>query len=395
MSEIPTFPLASKVAIAFRGYNVTNAGRTAELLDDHQVGQHLTDRLVQAQDFYAELMGEKVDYFHILRNRIPSTLETYTADLAMIVAIELAHWDTLLDLLGEEKERIQVVMGYSLGEVTATIATGIFTYEAAMKPILTLCGDAAELASDVTMGILFSRGTSIELEAIHTRCEEITSQGNGVLAISTHLSPNTVLMLGQGDTIDVFKKTMKDFLPKSVHLRKNSHHWPPLHTPIVLQKHLRDRAALILQTTPYQQTLPNYPLLSCVTGKIANTGLNSRKLMMDWIDHPQLLWDCIHAMLAMGIEQVVHLGPEPNIVPATLTRLAENVQLQIDQPSWVGYGLRTISKLAARRPWLTNLISRDAVLLRAPHVEQLVLEDWLLDSHGNQPSESNDPVTEN
>jgi len=374
------FPLASKVAVAFRGYNTTNIGRTVELLEHPDIGPHLKKRLTVAQEHYADLMGKKVDYFQILRSGRTSTLETYTEDLALIVAIELAQWDTLIDLLGDQKENIDVVMGYSLGEVTATIVAGLFTYEDAMKPILTLAADAAELASDVTMGILFSRGAGLELDKIKQRCEDISSQGNGIIAISTYLSPNTLLLMGQGETIDLFKKTMQDFdfLPKSVHLRKNPNHWPPLHTPILLQKHLRDRAALILQTTPFQNKEPLYPIISCVTGELAYSKPNARSIMVDWIDHPQLLWDCVHTMLVMGIEQVLHLGPEPNIFPATLTRLAENVQSQMNQPNWRSYGMRTISRWSAQRAWLTNLISRDAVLLRAPHVEQIILEDWLL-----------------
>ncbi len=376
------FPLASKVAVAFRGYNMTNTGRTAELLDHPDVGPYLEQRLTAAQEHYADLLGEKVDYFQIIRSGRESTLETYTEDLALIVSVELAQWDALVNLYGVQNDDIEVVMGYSLGEVTATIVSGLFTYEDAMKPILTLSADAAALADDVTMGILFSRGAGLELEKIEERCEDISSCGNGIIAISTYLSPNTILLMGQGETVDLFKKTMheSDFLPKSVHLRKNPNHWPPLHTPILLQKHLRDRAALILQTTPFQNKEPQIPILSCVTGELAYVKPNGRSMMVDWIDHPQLLWDCVHTMLVMGIEQVLHLGPEPNIFPATLTRLAENVQSQMDQPSWRGYGMRAISRWSARRAWLTNLISRDAVLLRAPHVEQITLEDWLLSS---------------
>jgi hypothetical protein len=32
-----------------------------------------------------------------------------------------------------------------------------------------------------------------------------------------------------------------------------------------------------------------------------------------------------------------------------------------------------------RRPWLTSMLSTRAALLRAPFVEQVVLEDWLLE----------------
>jgi hypothetical protein len=35
--------------------------------------------------------------------------------------------------------------------------------------------------------------------------------------------------------------------------------------------------------------------------------------------------------------------------------------------------------LLARRAWLTPILSSRAVLLRAPYVAQIILEDWLLE----------------
>ena len=32
-----------------------------------------------------------------------------------------------------------------------------------------------------------------------------------------------------------------------------------------------------------------------------------------------------------------------------------------------------------RRTWLQRLLSTDPVLLRAPYIEQIMLEDWLLE----------------
>jgi [acyl-carrier-protein] S-malonyltransferase len=42
-------------------------------------------------------------------------------------------------------------------------------------------------------------------------------------------------------------------------------------------------------------------------------------------------------------------------------------------------GLRAASRIVRRRrPWLSNLLSENASLLRAPFVEQVIVEDWLL-----------------
>ena len=379
LPDFPSLPPAERIAVSFRGYNVTNIGRTQELLTHPLLAERLRDRLQQASALCREVLNCQEDLYQTVQQGLESNLETYPRDLAVIVAIELAHWDALLETVpATTRQRIRILTGYSLGEVAAVIVGGLLSFEDAMRPVLELSRDAAELAPAVTMGVVFSRGPGLDMEAIRQKCEQITSRGTGILAISTYLSPNTVLLMGEHETVDLFKREMSEFLPKSVHLRKNSHLWPPLHTPIVLQKHLRDRAAVRLQTTPCREILPEYPILSCVTGDIGYNGKNTRSIMTDWVDHPQLLWDCVHSMLQMGIDQVIHLGPEPNILPATLSRLASNVQEQLDQPSWRGYGLRTISRLTADRRWLANLISRDAVLLRAPLVQQICFENWLL-----------------
>ena len=54
-------------------------------------------------------------------------------------------------------------------------------------------------------------------------------------------------------------------------------------------------------------------------------GDNSRDILHRWVDEPQLLWDGVYQTLSLGIETIIHVGPAPNIIPATYTRLAENV----------------------------------------------------------------------
>ena len=98
------------------------------------------------------------------------------------------------------------------------------------------------------------------------------------------------------------------------------------------------------------------------------------------MDHPQRVWDGVDQTLADGVETIIHVGPEPNIIPATFTRLSNNVTAQLSGRSLTSLGLRAVSRLVQRRrPWLTNLISSDATLFRAPFVEHIKLEDWLLE----------------
>jgi len=83
-------------------------------------------------------------------------------------------------------------------------------------------------------------------------------------------------------------------------------------------------------------------------------------------------------MLANGIDTVVHVGPAPNLLPATFDRLKINIQTQLNGKGWGKFGRRAISHMA-RRPWLTRLLPSFTALFRAPFVKQINLEDWLLE----------------
>ena len=156
-------------------------------------------------------------------------------------------------------------------------------------------------------------------------------------------------------------------------------HWPPIHTPITWQQNIPNRAGVMMSTAPGGFTAPTPPVLSCVTGETSYNQDNSREILNRWVDHPQRLWDVVDKTLAAGVETIIHVGPEPNILPATFHRLSNNVAAQLSGSLLATLGLRTMSRIARRRPWLASLISSDAVLLRAPFVEQIVLEDWLLE----------------
>jgi [acyl-carrier-protein] S-malonyltransferase len=237
--------------------------------------------------------------------------------------------------------------------------------------------EAAELAHDVTMGVLFSRGPELSVEAVERLCTHINLEGRGVIAISSILSPNTVLLLGQGDTVDRFTARMGDVLPEKTYLRKNQDRWPPLHTPILWERLIPNRGARAMHTIPGGTSRPEPPVISLVTGKASYNDFNSRKLINQWIDHPQRLWDAIYETLVAGIETIVHVGPAPNLLPATYKRLSDNIQVQLSGRTFNSLGLRAVSSVW--RPWLTKVLSSRTALLQAPFIQHIVLEDWLLD----------------
>jgi [acyl-carrier-protein] S-malonyltransferase len=367
----------SATAFVFRGYNVTNLGRSAELLAHPKFGPVIEPYLKEAGETCAEVTGQPVDLAARIRRREEADLDHYAEAVALVMAMEIAQIRLLRDFYGVDYSQARMAFGYSLGEIAALVAGGVMEMRHALRVPLSVAKDCAELARDTTLGVLFSRGPALDAEAVERLCLRINQAGQGVIGISAYLSPNSLLLSGQGKTMDRFADLMSEWLPQRLYLRKNDYHWPPLHTPIMWQRAIPNRSAVMMHTVPGAMQPPVPPVLSMVTGKMSYTDLNCRDMMARWIDHPQRLWDVVYETLAQGIELIVHVGPEPNLVPATFNRLAENVKSQLATRSWAGIGLRAISR-AVRRPWLAKLLPQRSALLRAPLVEQVVLEDWLL-----------------
>src|SRR5262249_44990693 len=147
-------------------------------------------------------------------------------------------------------ENAKLAFGYSLGEPAALMATGVFKFHDLLRVPLALSDDCVALAEDVTLGVLFSRGSELDGAAVERLCLQITSETKATLAVPARLSPNSLLLLGQRDTVDRFKDAMAGVLPEQTHLRKNPQHWPPLHTPITRLRCVPDRTAVGLAALP-------------------------------------------------------------------------------------------------------------------------------------------------
>jgi len=365
-------------AFAFRGYNNTNLGRTAELLEHRVYGPVLERYLREDSEVCSEATGRKFDLVARVRSRRESSLDTFAEDVPLIVAVERAHIALLKDFFDIDYHRARLALGYSIGEITALVCGGVYQVQDLLRPLLYLADDCVELAKTVTMGVVFSRGPALDMDAILRLCNKITAEAHGVIDMSSHLSPNTVLLLGQNETIDRFKELMREALGKQVHLRKNSYKWPPLHTSILWSKNISNRAAALMQTVEGGFIAPTPPVLSLVNGKVAYNDYNSRSLMNRWVDHPQKMWDCINELLTLGIDLILHVGPEPNLIPATFQRISDNVNAQVNRWSLKSsLGRRAVMGIV-RRPWLSKVISSRAAILRAPFVAHVVVEDWLL-----------------
>lgn len=364
---------------AFRGFDQTNLGKSPELLEHLIYGPTIERHLREGSVVSSETLGRPVDLVARVRERRETTLDEYGEAVAMIVAVEMAQLELLREIFGITYASAQLAIGYSLGEVSALVASKVFSLEAVLTPLLVLSADIVSQAEDVRMGIIFSRGPVLDVAAIERLCLEITYQGRGTIAISSYLSPNTVLVLGQQQTLDEMKSAVKGRFPKGVVLKENPDKWPPIHTPITRQKQIPDRAAVMMERAPGGFIAPEPNIISCVTGKPDYNNFNSREILNRWVDYPQRLWEVVDQTISSGVDLLIHVGPAPNIIPATMQRISLNVQSQLAEKTWQGLGLRAVSRMMrGHRPWLTSMLSHRANLLRAPFIQELILEDWLL-----------------
>ncbi|HEY2883037.1 MAG TPA: hypothetical protein VGJ15_11400 [Pirellulales bacterium] len=368
----------SNSAFVFRGYNITNLGRSTELLAHPAFGAVVERELREVSQISSDLLKRKVDLVARIRQRQETTLEEYGDAVAIILAMEQAQLKLLDQFFGVEYAKSRLAFGYSLGEIGALVASGVMDLPSALHVPLAMAEDCIELARDVTLGVLFSRGPALDADAVFKLCLRINMAGKGVIGVSSYLAPNSLLLMGQGNTIDRFADLMREWLPQKLYLRKNDSRWPPMHTPITWQRNIPNRAAVMMQTLPGGLNGPRPAVLSLVTGKLSYNDYNARDLLARWVDHPQRLWDAVCETLGMGIDTIIHVGPEPNLVHATFKRVADNVTTQLASKSWEGVGLRAVSR-AVRRPWLAKMLPTRSSLLRAPFVRQVNLEDWLLE----------------
>jgi [acyl-carrier-protein] S-malonyltransferase len=363
-----------KTAFTFRGYNVKNLGRTPELLRHKTYGPIIEKHLKLGSEICADVMETPVDLVKRVNDEIEATLHEYHEAITLIVAVELAQIEIMESIFDISLTKANMMYGFSLGELTALSAGGVLTMSDALKTPLLMSRDAVELANDATLCILFSRSNKmIPRVNVQRLCAEINAEGKGVIGVSTYLAPNSMLLIGQGDTVKRFKERTGEITSERVSVRINDDKWPPLHTPIVWQRNITNRSQFLMHTISGGFSKPTPLLFSLVTGDFSYDGVNTRDIVGDWIDHPQLLWEAVDTTLLRGNETVVHLGPDPNIIPATFSRLAANVSLMTKDK----LPMQTLSSIV-RLGWLSGILPKRMNLLRAPHICHVIFEDWLL-----------------
>ncbi|HEX5105210.1 MAG TPA: hypothetical protein VFV87_15425, partial [Pirellulaceae bacterium] len=210
-----------EAALAFRGYNVTNLGRSGELLAHAAYGPTVERHLHAISQAASQHLGRTVDLVSRVRGGVETSIESYGDAIALIIGMECAQRELMEQHFGIKLRTAQFSFGYSLGEISALIGGGAIEAADALRIPLSLADDCVALAAEATLGVLFTRATELPLEDVREVCLRINAQGRGVIGISSHLAPNSVLLIGQHDTLDRFAELARGMTTERLHLRKN------------------------------------------------------------------------------------------------------------------------------------------------------------------------------
>jgi [acyl-carrier-protein] S-malonyltransferase len=364
-------------ALAFRGYEERNFGRSVELLNHAVYGPIVSATLKRASAICSDVRRAPVDLEARVRARPTSSLATFVEDVAFIVAMEMAQYQLLEQVFAIPIRQARLTFGHSIGELSSLLLGGVYEMEQLLPVPLGLAQDCADITANTTIGILSVTGHALSIEQVRRLCVWISSRGHGLIGPSTYLSPYQVILLGQGDTLDLLEREMSTHLPGGATLRRRPNRWPPLHTPLVWERNVPNRTALALYHIAGGERKPTPPIVSSTTGVANYDEFNNRAILADWTDHPQRLWEVMKHTLASGVELVIHVGPEPRLFPTGFERLSDKIKKQMRRRYLDRLGHSLFPSISRNR-WLNRSLPGRAALLRAPFLDHLVLEDWLL-----------------
>ena len=317
-------------AFAFRGYDVANLGRSPELLDHPAYGPVVAEVLDEASEVCSEAVGPGSTS---PPGSGPARRRRWTASRR--TSRRSSRWSCAQVRLLEEFFEVPVrqarlSFGYSIGELSALIVGGVYALEQILPIPLAGAATAPSWPPTPRWASSSPEGPVLPTQDVERLCSAISSQGHGLIGPSAYLSPNTVLLLGQGDTLDRLEAAMGEFLPEQGHRsgatrttgRRCTRRWSGSGTSRTGRRwpSTTSTGGCGSRRRRCSRASPARP---------ATTSSNSRDLLIRWTDHPQRLWDVIYETLAAGIDLVVHVGPEPNLIPATFERLSNNVLKQM------------------------------------------------------------------
>ena len=208
-------------SLAFRGYDVQNLGRTPELLAHPVYGSTVRRYLDLASAVAADTLHRPFDLAAPVERHEETTLEAFAEDVALIVSMELAQLALLEEFFGiraQARNRPSATASANWRRSSVAACSRWKNSYRFRSPAPTTAPRASPPRRRWASS---SRGPAVLLKDVQDLCTEVSAEGNGMVGVSSYIAPNTILVIGQGDTLSRLEKALPKRLPGKTMLRRS------------------------------------------------------------------------------------------------------------------------------------------------------------------------------
>jgi [acyl-carrier-protein] S-malonyltransferase len=297
--------MTDKVAFVFPGQGSQEVG----------MGQALAETYPAAREIFEqadEILGFSLSQLcfagpeEALNDTINTQAAIFTTSVAALKALRVAGYEVIPDY----------VAGHSLGEYSAYIAAGVFSFRDGLELVRErgrLMKKAGELNPGGMAAIL-----KLEDETVAEICQKVTAENNGLLQIANYNSPGQVVISGHNAAVErglelalAAKARRAVRLPVSI-----AAHSELMRLVAADFREAIDKVAL---------NLPEMPIVANISAKPLDTLVAIEAEMEGQLTASVRWTESIRWLLDRGVTKFIEIGPK-NVLTGLIRRVSKEIE---------------------------------------------------------------------